>query len=113
MPVPARMPDAAVTQVGLLPARLRFVGAVDQGVVSSPSGSVEHGLRLRCPDFNEPDFTTLTMTRMLEQLEREMARRGTAPVDAHRLEPGRHAGDSRRGAASARASTGSCCWRRP
>jgi pimeloyl-ACP methyl ester carboxylesterase len=25
------------------------------------------------PDFNEPDFATLTMTRMLEQLERQIA----------------------------------------
>lgn len=33
---------------------------------------LEHGLRLRCPDFNEPDFSTLTMTRMLAQLEKEM-----------------------------------------
>ena len=32
-----------------------------------------HGVELRCPDFNEPDFATLTMTRMLEQLARELA----------------------------------------
>jgi pimeloyl-ACP methyl ester carboxylesterase len=31
-----------------------------------------HGLQMRCPDFNEPDFRTLTMTRMLDQLEREI-----------------------------------------
>src|SRR5713101_5083704 len=31
------------------------------------------GLALHCPDFNQPDFATLTMTRMLEQLDREMA----------------------------------------
>jgi pimeloyl-ACP methyl ester carboxylesterase len=31
-----------------------------------------HGLALRCPDFNQPDFTTLTMTRMLEQVEQEL-----------------------------------------
>ena len=28
----------------------------------------EHGLTLECPDFNRPDFRTLTMTRMLGQL---------------------------------------------
>jgi uncharacterized protein len=28
----------------------------------------EHGATLRCPDFNEPDFATLTLTRMLDQL---------------------------------------------
>jgi hypothetical protein len=32
----------------------------------------EHDVRLRCPDFNEPDFATLTVTRMLDQLEREL-----------------------------------------
>lgn len=33
----------------------------------------ELGLPLRCPDFNEPAFETLTLTRMLEQLDREMS----------------------------------------
>jgi uncharacterized protein len=32
----------------------------------------EHGVELRCPDFNEPDFATLTMTRMLDRLETEL-----------------------------------------
>ena len=36
----------------------------------------EHGLTLRRPDFNEPDFATLTLTRMLEQLEAETASDG-------------------------------------
>jgi uncharacterized protein len=31
------------------------------------------GQQVRCPDFNEPDFRTLTMTRMLEQLGAELA----------------------------------------
>ncbi|HEY3045348.1 MAG TPA: YqiA/YcfP family alpha/beta fold hydrolase [Vicinamibacterales bacterium] len=39
-----------------------------------------HGLALRCPDFNRPDFATLTMTRMLAQLDREMAEIGTRPA---------------------------------
>lgn len=33
-----------------------------------------HGIELRCPDFNEPDFRALTVTRMLDQLHREIAR---------------------------------------
>ncbi len=33
----------------------------------------EHGIALRAPDFNEPDFSTLTVTRMLDQLGRELA----------------------------------------
>lgn len=32
-----------------------------------------HGLTLRCPDFNEPDFSSLTMTRMLDQLAADIA----------------------------------------
>jgi pimeloyl-ACP methyl ester carboxylesterase len=34
------------------------------------------GVRVFVPDLNEPDFTTLTMTRMLTQLDREMAAGG-------------------------------------
>jgi hypothetical protein len=33
-----------------------------------------HGIELRCPDFNAPDFQTLTMTRMLNQLDAELRR---------------------------------------
>jgi uncharacterized protein len=33
----------------------------------------EHGIRVRCPDFNQPDFSTLTLTRMLDQLATELA----------------------------------------
>src|SRR5437899_7178328 len=32
----------------------------------------EHDVILRCPDFNAPDFATLTVTRMLDQTEREL-----------------------------------------
>jgi uncharacterized protein len=33
-----------------------------------------HGVEVRCPDFNEPDFATLTITRMLDRLGRELER---------------------------------------
>ena len=39
-----------------------------------------HGVTLVCPDFNEPDFKTLTMTRMLDQLERQLPTAGGPPV---------------------------------
>jgi uncharacterized protein len=29
-----------------------------------------HGVKLLCPDFNLPDFSTLTVTRMIEEVER-------------------------------------------
>jgi hypothetical protein len=32
----------------------------------------EHGVEVRCPDLNQPSFETMTMTRMLEQLRREL-----------------------------------------
>jgi pimeloyl-ACP methyl ester carboxylesterase len=41
---------------------------------------LQHGLTLHCPDFNQPDFTTLTVTRMLDQLDREMADAGSGPA---------------------------------
>jgi uncharacterized protein len=40
----------------------------------------EHGIPLICPDFNEPDFATLTLTRMIEQLGSELARIGRRPA---------------------------------
>jgi uncharacterized protein len=39
----------------------------------------EHGINLRCPDFNQPDFSTLTLTRMLGQLATELG-----PLDGDR-----------------------------
>lgn len=38
------------------------------------------GVRFRCPDLNEPDFRSLTLTRMLEQVAREVERAGEASV---------------------------------
>jgi pimeloyl-ACP methyl ester carboxylesterase len=40
----------------------------------------ERGRTLVCPDFNAPDFRTLTMTRMLDQLERVVEQRPDIPV---------------------------------
>jgi len=33
-----------------------------------------HQVTVRCPDFNEPDFASLTLTRMLGQLDAELAK---------------------------------------
>jgi len=40
----------------------------------------EQALTLLCPNFNEPDFKTLTMTRMLDQLERQLPPASGPPV---------------------------------
>ena len=40
----------------------------------------EQGVEVRCPDFNEPDFSTMTLTRMLAQLGSELGKGGPAPA---------------------------------
>ncbi len=40
----------------------------------------EHGIPLLCPDFNQPDFATLTITRMIDQLGSELARLEQRPA---------------------------------
>src|SRR5438552_11345527 len=34
----------------------------------------EHGIAFQCPDFNEPDFASMTLTRVIGQLAREVGR---------------------------------------
>jgi hypothetical protein len=71
MPLPSRLPEAAVTIFYL------------HGFASSPKSTkaqyfaerlAAHGVSLICPDFNQPEFRTMTITRMLEQLEAGIAR---------------------------------------
>jgi len=79
VPLPARLPEfpvSAAAPPGRTPALYLH------GFASSPGSTkaryfgerlAAHHVALTTPDFNEPDFTTLTMSRMLEQLEREIA----------------------------------------
>ena len=39
-----------------------------------------HGLDLHCPDFNEPDFESMTVTRMLDQVDQALAALPPGPV---------------------------------
>ena len=39
-----------------------------------------HGVMLHCPDLNEPDFSTLTITRMIDRIESELRELPPAPV---------------------------------
>src|SRR5262245_62607484 len=39
-----------------------------------------HGLAFSCPDFNEPDFSTLTITRMLDRIAGEVEGANEASV---------------------------------
>jgi pimeloyl-ACP methyl ester carboxylesterase len=59
------------------------------GFASSPQSSkaaflarklAERGLTLRVPDFNEPDFSTLTVTRMIDQVWRVVDEGPPEPV---------------------------------
>jgi uncharacterized protein len=59
------------------------------GFASSPSSSkarffaarlAPRGVPFRCPDFNVPDFSTLTVTRMVEDVEAALAALGPEPV---------------------------------
>jgi len=71
MPGPAVTPAPGPRQVFYL-----------HGFASSPNSTKvgyfrerfrEHRIDLRCPDLNEPEFATLTLTRMLDQLGAELA----------------------------------------
>jgi pimeloyl-ACP methyl ester carboxylesterase len=77
--VPARMPDTPVA------------GPVVylHGFASSPKSTKgaffterlrAHAVALLCPDLNAPDFETLTMTRMLQQLDASIGRDHDRPV---------------------------------
>ena len=39
-----------------------------------------HGIEVQAPDFNQPDFSTLTLTRMLDRLGGELAQLDGAPA---------------------------------
>jgi pimeloyl-ACP methyl ester carboxylesterase len=78
VPLFAGVPEAVVVTVIYL-----------HGFVSSPrSTKVQYftqtlgrlGIDVRCPDFNEPDFRSMTMTRMLEQLNAELAASGPSTL---------------------------------
>ena len=59
------------------------------GFASSPLSSkaqffgerlAECGVKIHTPDFNQPDFSTLTISRMLQQLEKRIAAMPPGPV---------------------------------
>ena len=80
MPLPSGMPAP-----DLSPRHVVYL----HGFASSPKSTKvgyfserlrAHGIDVGCPDFNEPDFSTLTLTRMLDQLGAELARLDGPPV---------------------------------
>jgi uncharacterized protein len=80
VPVPPWMPALAV-----IAQHVFYL----HGFASSPTSTKvgyfterlrEHGIDVRCPDFNRPEFSTLTLTRMLGQLGAELERLDRAPA---------------------------------
>jgi hypothetical protein len=80
MPLPSRLPAP-----DLIPRHVLYL----HGFASSPRSTKvgyfrqrlhEHGIDLECPDFNQPDFSTLTMTRMLDQLGAALGRDARPPA---------------------------------
>jgi pimeloyl-ACP methyl ester carboxylesterase len=90
MSVPAEMPDADMTPpLGDATTDGRSAIFYLHGFASSAKSTKagyfadrlrEHGIALRCPDFNEPDFSTLTLTRMLDQVEGQLEVLGRRPA---------------------------------
>ena len=72
------MPDASVSRLFYLHGFASSARSTKAGYFSDRLRA--HGLGMRCPDFNEPDFSTMTMTRMLAQLDRELAGAGPGAV---------------------------------
>ena len=79
MPLPAGLPVPSVIR------HVFYLHGFASGAKSTKAGYFagrleERGVQLTSPDFNEPDFTTLTITRMLDRLGHELARAGDEPV---------------------------------
>jgi uncharacterized protein len=81
MPMPARLPNDAVNPI-------RHVVYL-HGFASSPGSSKAqrfkreleaHGVGFSCPDFNRPSFDTLTVSRMLHQVDEAIAAAPAGPV---------------------------------
>jgi uncharacterized protein len=71
VPVPSRLPVTPVTVLYLH----GFASSAQSTKAAYFAGRLRsYGIPLRCPDFNEPEFATLTLTRMIEQLGLELAR---------------------------------------
>ena len=78
MPLQPRMPEAVVVpHPEARPSPVFYLHGFASSARSTKAGYFARqlepwGVTFRCPDFNEPDFTSLTMTRMLDQLGREL-----------------------------------------
>jgi uncharacterized protein len=77
MSLPARMPDAAV--------RVLYLHGFASSSQSTKAAFFQerlhaHHVAVVTPDFNQPDFASLTMTRMLDRLGQEIAAVDDGPI---------------------------------
>src|ERR1043166_2164386 len=75
------MPDASLSP----PRRVLYLHGFASSAKSSKAAYFaerlkEHQVALECPDFNEPEFATLTISRMLAQLEDVLDRGAPGPA---------------------------------
>jgi uncharacterized protein len=71
----------------LAPARVLYLHGFASSARSTKAGYFQQRFTarqvpFRCPDFNEPDFRSLTMTRMLRQLEIDLVGDGRSSAPA-------------------------------
>jgi uncharacterized protein len=69
--LPSRMPVAHLMRVVYLHGFASSAGSTKAAFFAERLAA--SGVATRCPDFNEPDFATLTITRMLRQLGEVLA----------------------------------------
>ena len=74
MPVPARLPETVVKA-----SRVVYLHGFASSAGSTKAAwfgerLLGHDVAFDCPDFNQPDFATLTLTRMVDQLGTRLAR---------------------------------------
>jgi alpha-beta hydrolase superfamily lysophospholipase len=76
--MPAQLQDAAVTTVLYLHGFASSAASTKAAYFKARFA--DHGIALRTPDFNQPDFSTLTVTRMVEQVLAEIEAFPPGPV---------------------------------
>lgn len=85
MPLPAGLSDPVVNGESRVPPHVFYLHGFASSAHSTKAGYLAErllplGVILRCPDFNVPDFSTMTMTRMLAQLAAEVGSLAPGPV---------------------------------
>jgi uncharacterized protein len=84
VPLPTGLPDPPVSEPRVRP-HVFYLHGFASSAQSSKAGYLAerlepYGVTLRRPDFNVPDFATLTMTRMLDQVAADLSVLAPGPV---------------------------------